>query len=70
MNPTGTKPHDFEPRLTTTARWRRAPFPVWSDDEFRGHLRGAKRPLTGNPLRRERFADLMVDSGRKVTAIR
>ncbi len=55
-----------------------ASFPVWSDDEFLGRLRVSKgsvdwQPAHGRMVYRlswERFAGLMVQNGRKVTAIR
>jgi hypothetical protein len=55
-----------------------ASFPVWSDDDFLGRLRVSKgsvdwQPAHGQMVYRlswERFADLMVDKGRKVTAVR
>ncbi|MCU1468638.1 MAG: hypothetical protein JWM72_4566 [Actinomycetia bacterium] len=53
-------------------------FPVWSDDEFLGRLRVSKgsvdwQPAHGQMVYRlgwEKFADMMVDNGRKVTATR
>ena len=55
-----------------------ASFPVWSNDELLGRLRVSKgsvdwQPAHGQMVHRlswEKFADLMVDKGRKVTAIR
>jgi hypothetical protein len=55
-----------------------ASFPVWSDDVFLGRLRVSKGSVDWQPahvqmvyrLSWEKFADLMEDNGRKVTAIR
>jgi hypothetical protein len=55
-----------------------ASFPVWSDDDFLERLRVSKGSVDWQPARGqmvyrlswERFAELMVDNGRKVTAVR
>ena len=55
-----------------------ASFPVWSDEEFLGRLRVSTgsvdwQPAHGQMVYRlswEKFAEMMVDLGRKVTAIR
>ena len=53
-----------------------AEFPVWSDDAFLGRLRVSRgsvdwQPAHGRRVYRlgwERFADVMMDNGRKVAA--
>ena len=79
-NDSGMAKHEVQLKLNQgiTIENVDASFPVWSDGEFLGRLRVSKGSVDWQPahgqmvhrLRWEKFAEVMVDRGRKVTAVR